>query len=158
MKAGSKVQRWGMLEVHWCVGHNALQIVPVRLRPSPWTNAVSLPNRRRRGIRFKHVVPNEVVVQRLPGQRAACGPCHGGACVLGEFQQWRLLHPGPGQRSPALPFLRGRWSAPGLTWGGGLIHVNSMKTQWGGSQALGPVCVCVSQRHPQRWVGDAHGA
>lgn len=93
------------------------------------------------------MVPNEVVVQRLfqvKGRRVVRATevpvswesFNNGDCFILDL----------GNVSPALPFLRGRWSAPGLTWGGGLIHVNSMKTQWGGSQGHWALCcVCESE-------------
>ena len=92
---------------------------------------------------FKHVVPNEVVVQRLfqvKGRRVVRATevpvswesFNNGDCFILDL----------GNVSPALPFLRGHCSAPGLTWGGGLIHVNSVKTQWGGSQGQWALC-CV---------------
>lgn len=92
------------------------------------------------------MVPNEVVVQRLfqvKGRRVVRATevpvswesFNNGDCFILDL----------GNVSPALPFLRGHWSAPGLTWGGGLIHVNSMKTQWGVSQGQRALCcVCES--------------
>lgn len=97
------------------------------------------------------MVPNEVVVQRLfqvKGRRVVRATevpvswesFNNGDCFILDL----------GNVSPALPFLRGHWSAPGLTWGGGLIHVSSMKTQWAGRRGTGPCAVCMSQMHPQR--------
>lgn len=89
------------------------------------------------------MVPNEVVVQRLfqvKGRRVVRATevpvswesFNNGDCFILDL----------GNVSSALPFLRGHCSAPGLAWGGGLIHVNNVKTRWGGSQGQRALC-CV---------------
>lgn len=100
-------------------------------RRSPRTNAVSL-TRQKGGVAsgFKHVVPNEVVVQRLfqvKGRRVVRATevpvswesFNNGDCFILDL----------GNVSPALPFLRGHWGAPGLAWGGGLTRVSNVEMQ-----------------------------
>lgn len=77
------------------------------------------PTERRRGIRIQaRGTQWGGGAETLPGQREACGPCHWGARVLGELQQWRLLHPGPGQceSCPALSQGTRRYSWAGQVW------------------------------------------
>lgn len=110
-RGGSNVQWVGnLLEVQWCIGQNFLQLIPI---PSPdalpWTNAVSL-TQQKGGVAsgFKHVVPNEVVVQRLfqvKGRRVPRGTevpvswesFNNGDCFILDL----------GNVSCALPFPRG---------------------------------------------------
>ena len=109
-----------LLKVQWCIGQNFLQFIPI---PSPdalpWTNAVSL-TQQKGGVAsgFKHVVPNEVMVQRLfqvKGRRAVRATevpvswesFNNGDCFILDL----------GNVSPALPFPRGHCGAPGLTLG-----------------------------------------